>query len=115
MARAPRLVLLNAFPLNAFTPFRFLYIIFQSLTPEEFKAIASQRDIACYIRHQATVDVLAKYLNRDLKPSADLYTYSPLDEICIVTLKHASRGKEVEELSINDLSFVWVIVTERII
>ncbi|RLE86804.1 MAG: hypothetical protein DRJ67_06365 [Thermoprotei archaeon] len=110
----PRLVLLNAFPLNAFTPFKLLYVIFQSMTPEEFRRTALQRDIVCYIRHPGTVRVLAEYLNRDLKPSRDLYTYNPLDEIAIVTLRHAARGKEVEELSIEDLAFVWVIVTDRV-
>jgi hypothetical protein len=104
-----RLIILNALPLNAF-PFRSFNLVCVRYKLEELNEFFSYWKeivpIKCYIRHEGTVKVLNEYFGLSLVLSSDLYQYQQHDKLVIVTLKSPIRGKEVQEVRLEDLDIV---------
>ena len=104
-----RLVLLNAFPLNAFPYFHDVEIgeditlAFRRLSLEDLKDMTKRHDVVSYIRHQGTLEFLSRELGIELKPSSDIYKEDKRDIVVIITLKNPSRGKEVSNITDDDL------------
>jgi hypothetical protein len=93
----PRVVLLNALPLNAIKDAYYFDILCKRTDIEAIADIVRHSlKVENYIRHESTVKLLSKLLNIDLKPSSDLYTYKKGDVLAIITLKKPIRGQEVE-------------------
>jgi hypothetical protein len=107
-----RIVLLNAFPLNAFD-YRTFTALFTRVTVDQLVSEIKQNyEVINYIRHEGTVKTLSKLLGIELKPSADIYKFSKNNIIYVVTLKKVERGKEVTEVKVEDLDIVRVVVVE---
>jgi len=107
-----RIILLNAFPLNAFDIDIFT-AIFEKTTVHEIKNtinIYSNFEIKNYIRHKGTVDLLKKVLGVEIQLSSDLYKFDRKDIIFIITLKTPVRGQEIEHVKEDDLSIYKVSV-----
>ena len=105
-----RLILLNAFPVNAI-PFERFTALFKRTSIEELtRDVATASEVLCYIRHPATVLALQSALNVPLKPSAELYRYREHDLIYVITLKLPQRGQEVSEVKLEDLDLLKVVV-----
>ena len=102
-----RVIFLNALPLNAFSRERFVlcvskYDIYNAR--KLFDALRrSSIEIKNYIRHSATVEIINKFFELDLKPSSELYEYKPGDVLFIITLKQPIRGIDVTNVDPNDL------------
>jgi hypothetical protein len=109
----PRVVLLNALPLNAIPKDMYYFdIACKRTTPEAIVDIVRHSaKIENFIRHESTVKLLSRLLNVELKPSAGLYTYESGDILVVVTLKRPQRGQEVTELSEEDLEYFICTVT----
>jgi hypothetical protein len=98
-----RIVLLNAFPVNAIQ-YELFTASFKLLTLDEFvrelvNHVVSKRTVVNYIRHESTLKLITNKLGNvkiDLKPSNELYRYSEDDIIYIISLKKPIRGQEVE-------------------
>jgi len=115
-----RVVLLNALPLNAIPYERYAIQVVQ-LQPDSFKRLVLRDvergyQIISYIRHKATVDLLSKMLNIEIKVSNELYKYQESDLIYIVTLKpeKIQRGQEATDLKPEDLAYYYVAVAEGV-
>jgi hypothetical protein len=107
-----RLVLLNAFPVNAI-PYDTFTALFRRTTVEELARDAvTATEVLCYIRHPATVLALQSLLNVPLRPSAELYRYREHDLVYVITLKTPTRGQEVTEVKPGDLDVVRVVVVQ---
>ena len=103
-----RLVLLNAFPINAFTYDSFTVKIEKSdFTEMKFDELRCG-DIVCFIRHPATVSLINQKLGTQLQPNPGLYKHDPRDIIYIVSLKSPERGKEVTAISQSDVD-IWKV------
>jgi hypothetical protein len=101
-----RLILLNAFPVNAI-PFDTFTALFKRTSIEELaRDVATAPEVLCYIRHPATVATLQSLLNVPLRPSSELYRYREHDIIYVVTLKTPQRGQEVAEIKLEDLDLL---------
>jgi len=109
----PRVVFLNALPLNAIPKDTYYFDIMCKRTSIEAIAdiVRNSLKVENYIRHESTVKLLSKLLNVELKPSADLYTYRDGDVLAIVTLKKPQRGVEVEARE-EDLDYFMCTVKE---
>ena len=112
-----RVVFLNALPLNAIQYEKFTIWCSKwtfELMISEFKEIYKNKyEVLCFIRHPATIKVLneiLKEVNITLTPSSELYIHKDFDIIYIVTLKKVERGKEVTELSKDDLEIYQITV-----
>jgi len=112
-----RLILLNAFPLNAFQIQMSKATVFlvQRVPADHVKELVEwckqhNIPIECYIRHPATVQVLSRMLNIELKPSSELYNYQQGDVIIVIALRRPIRGQEVENISIDDLDIYRIDV-----
>jgi len=108
----PRVVLLNALPLNALPKDACYFNISCKRTTIEaiVDIVKHSLKVENYIRHESTVKLLSKLLNMELKPSAGLYTYEKGDILIIVTLKKPQRGQEVE-VKEEDLDYYLCIIT----
>ena len=104
-----RLVLLNAFPLNAFPYFQDLEVgeditlAFRRLSLEDLKDMTKRHEIVNYIRHPGTLQFLSNKLGIELKPSNDIYREDKRDIVVIITLKNPERGKETSNITDDDL------------
>jgi len=106
----PRVVLLNALPLNAIKE-QYFDIACKRTTIEAIVDIVKHSlKVENYIRHESTVKLLSKLLNADLKTSSDLYTYKKGDVLVIVTLKKPIRGQEVE-VKEEDLDYFMCVIS----
>jgi hypothetical protein len=105
-----RVVLLNAFPINAVAYDTFTALFRRTTLEELARDVAQTSEVLCYIRHPATVVALQSALNVVLKPSAELYRFRENDVIYVVTLRAPQRGQEVTEVKIEDLDIVRVVV-----
>ncbi len=106
-----RLVLLNALPLNMFglEEGEWIELIIERISIEKLKRFVSEAsEIACFVRHRATVELLSRILGVELKPSAKLYRYRPGDRIVVVSLRTPIRGQEVEEVKLEDFEIYLV-------
>ncbi len=106
-----RLVLLNALPLNIFglEEGEFIELVIERVGVDELKKVVSEvSEVACFIRHRATIEILSRLLGIELKPSAELYRYRPSDKLAVITLRKPVRGQEVEDLSVEDLEIYLV-------
>jgi len=115
-----RVVLLNALPLNAI-PYERFAIQVNRLSPDAFEySILQDIDkgyqIISFIRHKATVDLLSKMLNVEIKVSNELYKYQESDLIYIVTLKpeKIQRGQEATDLKPEDLAYYYIAIAEGV-
>jgi len=106
------LVLLNAFPVNAFPYDIFTVAFMREEVSNLAKDVVLAESVKCFIRHPATVELLNTLLKVKLEPSSELYRYSTNDIIYIITLKSPERGKETAKLSLDDLLIYRVIVAE---
>jgi hypothetical protein len=105
-----RVVLLNAFPINAFNMDRFT-VYFSRVSAKNFvDEVSLYSDVVSFIRHVSTVKILVQLLKREITVSNGAYVLEDNDLIYIVTLKRPARGVEVEDVSVDDLDFVRVIV-----
>jgi hypothetical protein len=102
-----RVVLLNAFPLSAF-PKQLFSVVFRRVTLSELAEDCQGAEVANYIRHPATVELLSKALNRKLEPSAGLYKFDEERDkaIYVISLKAPQRGAEVAAVKPEDLDIV---------
>jgi len=108
----PRVVLLNALPLNAIPKDYFAILCKRTDIEAIADIVRYSLKVENYIRHESTVKLLSKLLNIELKPSADLYTYRDFDVLAIITLKKPQRGQEVE-VKLEDLDYYMCIVQEQ--
>jgi hypothetical protein len=112
----PRIVLLNALPINAF-PYSKMHLIVRKVS---INAIRNEINyytvdgvmpvISNYIRHVATVQLLSQKLGIKLEANAGLYSYMPGDVIFVITLNAPQRGQDVLQLSEQDVSIYKVNV-----
>ena len=109
-----RLVLLNAFPVNAF-PYDEFTATFKKVGIEWLRHDLKLVDeVKSFIRHTATANLLKKLLNIELQVSNELYRYVEGDLIYVVTLKELKRGVETTELGVDDLIIHYVVVLKGI-
>ena len=115
-----RVVLLNALPLSAI-PYERFAIQVNRLSPDTFEYsiledVERGYEIVSYIRHKATVDLLSKMLNVEIKVSSELYKYQESDLIYVITLKpeKIQRGQEVSDLKPDDLMYYYVAIAEGV-
>jgi len=115
-----RVVLLNALPLSAI-PYERFAIQVNRLSPDTFEYsiledVERGYEIVSYIRHKATVDLLSKMLNVEIKVSSELYKYQESDLIYVITLKpeKIQRGQEATDLKLEDLVFYYVAVAKGV-
>jgi len=107
-----RYVFLNSLPLNAFDK-PFMQLLVTKVDPNYVKLLIQYDDnVECYIRHKATVDIINKLLELDLKPSSELYKYRDGDVLIIVSLKKPVRGQEINNITIDDLDIRMVEVAK---
>jgi hypothetical protein len=114
-----RLVFLNALPINAFKspplPPKFTLHIY-NINIHVLKSVIDDMvkpwgiPIVNYIRHEATVKYLNERLGLSLVSNAGLYEYQRGDVLVVITLKKPERGKEVSEISDNDIEIYLVEV-----
>ena len=103
-----RYVFLNSIALNMFQK-PFFKLLVTKVRHDVLKQLVSMmKDIECYIRHKATVELLSKELGLNLQPSSDLYKYREGDVLLVVSLKKPIRGKELENISLDDLD-IWMV------
>ena len=113
-----RVVLLNALPMSMLpwerhrSPYAatVFSITLREVEAHEIRGVvreaAREGRLLCYIRHPATVRALSKALGVDLKPSSGLYEWEMGDIVFIVTLKRPVRGREAEEVKLEDLRII---------
>jgi hypothetical protein len=107
-----RLVLLNAFPVNAI-PYDTFTALFKRVTIDELAAdVRRASEVVNYVRHPATVLALQTALNMQLRPSSELYRFREGDLIYVVALKTPVRGQEASEVKLDDLDIVKVVVVQ---
>ena len=114
-----RLVFLNALPVNAFKspplPPKFTLHVY-NVSIHVLKSVIDDMvkpwniPIINYIRHEATVKYLNSKLGLSLIPNAGLYEYQRGDVLVVITLKKPERGKEVSEISDDDIDIYLVEV-----
>jgi thiamine pyrophosphate-dependent acetolactate synthase large subunit-like protein len=110
-----RLVFLNALPLNAFKLSKLITLFVHVIDVNELKGVvegakALKIPVVNYIRHEGTVKYLNKKLSLDLTPSSGLYEFQKYDVLVVITLKKPERGKEVSEISDNDIEIYLIEV-----
>jgi len=113
-----RIILLNAFPLNAFPQQRFSArferVGVQQLVNEVSAADAERAEVVNYIRHPATVSAISRALSRELRPEAGFYSYREGDIVYVVTVKQLpARGVEVTTVRVEELDIVRVEVSSQ--
>jgi len=118
-------VFLNALPLNAILYDEYTVIVrkytFDQLL-NDFRIYSKHYSITTksYIRHPATLNILNDVLKEvgvGITLSPGLYEYREGDIVYVVTLKQqkVERGKEVTELTKEDLEIYSVIIYKGII
>ena len=106
-----RLVILNALPLNAFNAEE-LTLRVRRIGFGELPRLAGSHDsVIHYIRHQATISLLSKYMPISNTPNPGLYRYEPGDTLLVVVLKAPQRGQEVSNLTEGDVE-LYLVSTE---
>jgi hypothetical protein len=104
-----RVVLLNAFPLNAFPQQRFAATFERATLQQLVSDVERASEVANFIRHPATVSALSRILTRELRPEAGFYSYREGDVVYVVTLRQLpQRGAEVATVKAEDLDIVRV-------
>jgi len=100
-----RIVLTGGLAPSMFENYRELVINYKKISIEELKEIVKNNEIINYIRHESTVRLLARILNRDLTPNTGLYKWRPSEMLIIVGLKNPQRGQEMS-VTVEDLDLV---------
>jgi len=116
-----RIVLLNAFPVNAI-PYELFTASFRLLTFDGFirelvNHVVSNRTIVNYVRHESTLKLITSKLGNvkiDLRVSNELYRYSEDDIIYVISLKSPQRGKEVTEIKEDDVVVHRVVIAKGV-
>jgi len=108
-----KVVLLNAFPINMldFETTSSYMVGLNKMDLMRLKEVVEGKEVRCYIRHTATVEVLKKVLGIELTPSNEVYRYEEGDDIYVVTLKKPIRGQEVS-VSEDDLIVISVKIVK---
>jgi len=118
-------VFLNALPLNAI-PYNEYTVVVKKYTFDQllndFKIYSKHYNITAtsYIRHPTTVKVLNEVLSEvsvAVTINQGLYEYRESDIVYVITLKQqkVERGKEVTELTKDDLDIYSVMIYKGII
>lgn len=109
-----RYIFLNALPIQALNITKPTKIIITPVKPNILKQLIPlmKDDIENYIRHPATVQLINKLFNINLKPSSELYSYHEGDVIYVFVLKKIVRGKEVSNITENDLAIYQVEIIQ---
>ncbi len=103
-----RYVFLNSIALNMFNK-PFFKLLVTKVKHDVLKQLASMmNNVECYIRHKATVELLNKEFGLKLEPSSDLYKYREGDVLFIVSLKKPIRGKELDNITLDDID-IWMV------
>jgi len=118
-------VFLNALPLNAVNYDAYTVLVRRcsfDLLIDEIRMFSKYYNITVksYIRHPATLSILndvLKEVNISLTPSSGLYEYREGDIIYVISLKQqkVERGKEVTELTKEDLEIYSVVIHKGIV
>ncbi|MFZ8811164.1 MAG: hypothetical protein ACO2PN_24050 [Pyrobaculum sp.] len=108
-----RIVMLNAFPLNALprrrTQVDILPVDIVELGRWLHRRLAEGYELIHFVRHEATLQALRRELGIPLpEPNAGLYTYRDGDIMIVVTLKAPQRGQEQTQVRVEDLEF-WIV------
>jgi hypothetical protein len=113
LATEPRVVILNAMPMNALPP-KHLRLEVVPVTPHEFVEWLQRRvkegyRIIHYIRHVSTIQALRNAgAPISETPETGLYRYESGDILAVVTLKNPTRGHEQTAVALDDLA-VWLV------
>jgi hypothetical protein len=108
-----RIVILNAFPLNAL-PRRHVQLDILPVGVNDLVAWVQRRlaegfQLVHYVRHVGTIQALRSIgIPLSSEPNSGLYAYDAGDIIVVVTLRTPTRGQEVAQLSPQDLE-AWII------
>ena len=124
MVERPRLILLNALPLNAVPLKRFCVDVkrIDPSVPSEFlgvlkvifdKARSTNAEIMNFIRHEATVNLINQLFNLSLQVNPGLYQWKRGDDILVITLKKPIRGQESQTITLEDLDIFYVYIDEK--
>lgn len=111
--QAPRIVFLNALPLNAL-PRAHLRLDILPVSISDLAAWVQRRlqegfQLVHYIRHPATIAALrAAGVPLSEQANSGLYTYQHGDLIVVVTLRNPARGQEISQVSPQDLE-AWIV------
>jgi len=112
-ATEPRVVILNAMPLNALPP-KHLRLEVVPVAPNEFVEWIQRRvkegyGVKHFIRHAGTIQALrGAGVPISETPEAGLYGYQEGDVMAVVTLKNPTRGQEQATVALDDLA-VWLV------
>ena len=115
-ATEPRVVILNAMPLNAL-PRKHIRLEAIPVAPKEFvewtkMMVERGRRVVHFIRHVSTIQALRNAgVPISETPETGLYQYQEGDVLAIVTLKNPVRGQQEQNIaSLDELAFwlVWV-------
>jgi hypothetical protein len=109
----PRVVLLNALPLNSIKYTYFNIYCRRTSLQSIVDIIKHSLKLENYIRHESTVRFLSKTLNLEIKPSSEIYEYRDGDILTIITLKKPIRGQEVE-VKEEDLDYFMCVVGQGV-
>ena len=63
-----------------------------------------------FIRHQATLALLGKYIPISNTPNPELYKYEVGNALLVVTLKNPQHGQELSAITENDVELFLVSV-----
>ena len=100
-----RIILLNAFPLNAFS-----VAVNVKIYPTEARKLLEflaqlPHDYRCYIGHKPTADLIVKYLG-SINCTRGIYSYNPSDEVLVAFVLKArpnTSGVDIN-VSLDDLA-----------
>ena len=110
---APRIVFLNAMPLNAL-PRRHISLDVLPVSLQELatwiqRRLAEGYQLIHFIRHPATIQALRSIgIPLSEQPNAGLYQYAPNDVLVVVTLRNPPRGQEQVQVRPEDLE-TWIV------
>ena len=112
-ATEPRVVILNAMPMNALPP-KHLRLETLPVAPNEFVEWVKRRleggwRVIHYVRHVGTIQALRSAgVPINEAPETGLYKYREGDVMAVVTLKNPTRGQEQTAVTLDDLA-VWLV------
>jgi hypothetical protein len=110
---APRIVVLNAMPLNSLPRSHIrldiLPVALQDLAVWVQRRLREGWQLIHFIRHPATIAALRTAgIPLSEQPNAGLYQYAPGDVLVVVTLRNPPRGQEVQQVNASDLE-AWIV------
>jgi hypothetical protein len=112
-AKEPRIVVLNAMPMNALPP-KHVRLEAMPVAPSEFvewvkRKVKDGYRVVHFIRHPSTIQVLRNAgVPISEAPEAGLYRWQEGDVMAVVTLKNPTRGQEQAVVTLDDLA-IWLV------